>query len=142
MGNTVLALTYPAGKRLTVVIAATAGNVITNKSPPDGKRWLILRGRIVLVPDANPANRQLLISLTDGTNIEETVYASQTITASQTRATNIGEARVVDTGTLGEGQGYLGIDPILLEGDDQIRLTISAGLAGDSYSGFLVVLEL
>ena len=30
-----LALTFPGGKLLTVTFAATAGNVVTNKSPGD-----------------------------------------------------------------------------------------------------------
>lgn len=135
--------TAKGGRRRTVVIAATAGNVVKNMTPEAGKRWVILRGIIILVTDATVANRQVKLQLTDGTNVTESLAIGNAHVASLTRPTNLGEARNVVGGLLGNGDNrYIGIDPILLENPDQFRITIQAGVAGDSYSGFLVVIEI
>jgi len=134
-------LGVPSARKSTITISATAGNVATNKTPGANKRWLLFRGRIILVCDANAANRQIILQLTDGTNVTETLWISGNITAGVTHTCSMGEVRLApSTGTVGD-TSYLGFDILLLHGAAQFRITISAGLAGDSYSGYLEVLE-
>jgi len=134
------AWTFPAGRRITKTISATAGNVVTNLSPGTGKRWLILRGRFYLTTDATTADRRIRLVITDGTNITERLGASHVISASSSGYLSFGETNVVDGGIYGD-DGYIGTNPILLEGNDQLRITIDSGQAGDQYSGYVVLLE-
>lgn len=142
-----LALTYPGGKLLDVIIAATAGNVVTNKSPGALKRWLVLYGVVSLTADGNAANRIITLRLTNGTSVIHNIGFAAAITAGQTGALDIGRAIESQSGlygaTTGSLSGYLGIgDGYVIEGDDQIRVLIGAGLAGDSYEATFRVLEL
>ena len=140
---------HPGGKRVQYTITATAGNVVTNISPATGKRWLGLRGILTLTTDATVANRTIVLQITDGTNLIECVGYSAVIAASLVGSLSFGE--VVHAGGKAAAiagiftdniNSYLGIRPILIEGADQLRITIINGKAGDSYSGYLVVLEL
>ena len=131
-------------------ISATAGNVATNLTPAGGsfrsKRWKILRGTLTLTCDATVANRFLTLTVTDGTNIVENLAYSALIIATQTYIMNLGEIRY-NVGMIPGGgggslaQGYLGVQGLYLEGSDQLRITVASGVAGDSYSGYLEVLE-
>ena len=142
MVDEVLALTFAGGKRLQNTISATAGNVVTNLAPATGKRWKILRGIIDITADANAANRYILLRITDGTDLIEKIYQSAVITAGLTKQLNFGEMVLFNAGTAGDGFGYVGIQNLIIESPDQFRVQISGGLAGDSYEGFVVVLEL
>jgi len=137
-----LSLNYPGGRLKTVIIASTAGNVITNKTPGLGKRWIILYGRIRLANDATVVDRFVFMSLTDGTNILTLTPASTAITASQTKAISYNTSvegineQASDGVHLAIGKGYI------IEGIDQMRFEASNGVVGDSYSGYMRVLEL
>lgn len=133
--------TFPAGKRVTKVIAATAGNVVTNLTPGPGKRWLVLRGRITVVPDGTVLDRYLDFAVTDGTNVTEGLGSSPAIPATITHILSHGEGRVTVGAALGDNS-YIGHDPVLVEGADQFRITLRSGVAGDSYSGYVVVMEI
>jgi hypothetical protein len=138
-----LALMFPGGKRSNEAIPATAGNAVYNLSPPSGKRWLVLRGRITLVNDATVANRQIRIEVTDGTNITEVIGRGSAIAGSATGHLSIGELNYQKGVTVGHADDYIGLNPpVLLEDADQLRITIDAGVVGDSYTGHFVVLEL
>jgi len=137
-------LGVPAGRKLTITIPATAGNVTTNISPGVGKRYLLMRGRITLQNNATVANRQVILAITDGTNISEYLLVGANVAASAAWNISMGEVNLApSTGALGDSSGgYLGLgNGIVLHGVDQFRITISAGVAGDSYSGFLDFLE-
>ena len=146
MADTVVALTEPHGELKTITIAATAGNVTTNKTPGTTKRWRVLYGRITLVNDATAANRNILPSVTDGTNVLCTFLGSKNITAGQTSdmsisplhslASSSGGGTVLQDGTHGDIP-----EPLIIEGSDQFRISINNGVAGDSYSGYIRVLE-
>lgn len=134
-------LIFIGGKRTVETIAATAGDVITNLSPHStNRRWLVLSGRITLVADATVANRSIRFYKTDGTNITEYLFTSAAVTAGQTRSISHGEVKHLDTATILDNF-YAGHDPILIEGADQFRIQIGNGVAGDSYSGYVVILE-
>jgi len=136
--------TFQGGKRVIKTIAATAGDAVANLSPGTGKRWLVLRGRLTLVADANAANRYVNLRLTDGTNVVEGIgQLSTAIVANETKILDFGEVRFMSGAAIAyDSLGYLGFNPILLEGADQFRIEIVGGLAGDSYSGYVVVLEI
>lgn len=148
--DSVLALVFPGGKRLQNTIAATAGTVITNLSPATDKRWLILRGEITLDTDGNAANRFLNLDVTDGTNIVEKIGRSDAIILNKVAIVTFGEftaslgsdAWVFGRTASGDSKYYLATRGIIIEGADQFRITIAGGLAGDSYSGRVVVLEI
>lgn len=129
------------GKLVTKTIVATAGNVVTNLSPPDGRRWIVLFGRLTIVCDANAANRQFALALTDGTNVLFNYPSSPVMTANETKSLGL----ISDHTTWGtfteKDKAILGIGKVVIEKDDQLRITIDNGLAGDSYSGFVRVLE-
>lgn len=138
-----IAWVFPGGKRVNKAIPATAGNVVRNMSPGSGKRWLIFRGIITFVADATVANRYIILETTDGTTVTNKLGRYTTaVTASQTRKKDFGEVRIANAADFGNAAGYIGHNPIILEGSDQLRITITDGQAGDSYSGYLVILEI
>lgn len=147
MGNQIQAFTFPGGRKRTVTIAATAGNVTSNKSPGAGTRWIVLRGRITVTNDATVASRQIVIQITNGTVVTEAVGFSAIIAASQTGDLDFGEAGAVQGLTLGQDGGfnitnYVQLTNVILDSADQLRILIQNGVAGDSYSGSIEVLEI
>lgn len=137
--------TFPGGRRVIETIVTTAGNVVTNLSPGAHVRWIVLWGKITLVADATAANRYFTYVLTDGTNVTfDLPYVSSAITAGQTKAMVLTNYWTKD-GNMGTPNIHCLValpNPCILEGNDQLRITITSGQAGDSYSGFVVVLEM
>jgi len=136
-----LVFTFPGGKKVIKTIAATAGNVVTNLSPGAGKRWLILRGYITLTCDATVADRYIFIEVTNGTVVTDHYHRTDAITGSTTGSLGFHETLFLDA-AIKVDTYYFGIRPILIEGADQLRMRIANGVAGDSYEGFVTVLEL
>lgn len=137
--------TFLGGRRIHKTIAATAGNVQTDLTPGAGKRWLVIGGHIRLVNDGNAANRQIMLKVMNALVDSRAIGATTAITAGQTRDLDFGEGRAAQTAALGNpsyGQFYLGIAPTLVDGTDIFNVTILAGLAGDSYSGDITLLEI
>lgn len=131
---------FPGGKLRHVALAATAGNVVLDTAVPSGKRWWLLYGQITIVCDAIVDNRYVRLSLTDGTNeIHRFARNSTAITASQTQIVTYGMYDGAET------PGGLACIPIpsvcVIKASDEIRVTITDGAAGDSYSGTMTVLE-
>lgn len=137
-----LALTYPGGELKTITIAATAGNVVTNKSPGARKRWILQYGIVTLVTDATVANRVIKTEITDGTNILTQFQQTPNITASLTRALVYNDMRNDNADIPSGSICMVTIEGKIIEGADQLRITVDAGVAGDSYSGYIRVLEL
>ena len=136
-----LVLAYPGGQLKTITIAATAGNVVMNKSPGAKKRWIVLLGAITIITDGTVANRKLRISLTDGSNVLTNFPQSPDIPASTTAIQNYNEARESE-GSWGGVDTVCSLGSPILGDSDQLRLTLANGVAGDSYSGYFRVLEL
>lgn len=135
---------FPGGQKKNLVVSATAGNVITNLVPGVGYRWRVLRGLITLTCDATVANRYIRLQDTDGVNIVEYLGGSTVLTATVVGAINFGKSQLgagVDTRgyTL---LGYLTIGDLIIDNLDELRISITAGVAGDSYSAEIVVLEM
>ena len=128
----------------TITISATAGNVETTKSPDAGKIWKLVSAIITLVCDATVANRTIFFVTEDGSGNEVEVIGrgSTNITASQTKAVGFGQMRNPDynwdpTNPNFAVIGYSAIDKLLLYDSELLRIKINAGVAGDSYSGYI-----
>lgn len=138
-----LVLSFPGGKVLDVAIAATAGNVVTDKSPGALKRWLFLYAQITYVADGNASNRLIKPEITDGTKVIWGAPTSAAITAGQTRiirmAQNVNGPGIANPSNV---VADMGLGALIIEGDDEFRIRFTDGLAGDSYSGNIRVLEL
>jgi len=132
---------FLGGRIRKLTISNTAGNVATALSPGQGKRWLVLRGNIHISTDATTADRSLNIYVTDGTNITCYYPKNNTpVTASQTADISFANyGNGVDVTR--QARGHIGIPNILLEGSDELKLVIANGQAGDTYNGYVVVLE-
>lgn len=138
--------TFKGGRPRHATLAATAGNVVANLSPGVGKRWLILNGRVLLVADGNAANRYIILRLTDGTTITRAMVRSAAVTLGQTRGLSFADnispdtaSSLVDDNAVDIGQ--VGLGTMILEGADQFRIVVNGGLAGDSYTAIITVLE-
>ena len=144
MNIPIIAWTFPGGRRVIKEIVATAGDVVVNLSPGAGKRWIVLFGRVTLVADGNAANRLITFTTTDGTNTTSDIgYNSTAITASQTKSVTITSKSMTGQGAGLTDLAILGLPiPCILEGLDQLHIAIAAGVAGDSYTGWIVVLEM
>lgn len=143
-----LALTYPGGELKTITIAATPGGTTTNKTPGARKRWIILYGKLYLDTDGTAANRRIVVNITDGTNIILNLgRSSADVTANQLSGLVFGSfAGVPVNWEVGESgldlRSVVPIDNLIIEGADEFRISIASGQAGDSYSGYIRVLEL
>ncbi len=134
-------LTFPGGNLKTLTISG-AGNEVTNLSPGNRKRWRILYGKIQIICDATIATRAIRTQLTNGTDVLTEIHQTPNITASQTRTLNYvpGGYNSEDLSAANDfitSLGTLGI----IQGEDQLRIIIGSGVAGDSYSGYFRVLE-
>lgn len=135
--------TFPGGRRRHVAVPDTAGNVQRTLTPGSGKRWKILGLRLKLVA-VGAANRQFEVRFTDGTNdtIDFPTHATA-ITAGQTKyvcwfphaARGYGDALPTDVVAI------LTLPEWILEGADEITVDVLNGLAADTFSGTLLVLE-
>lgn len=139
---------FPAGRIRTIPIAATAGNVNADLAVPAGKQWRILSSHITLVTDATVVNRTPYVEKRNGTDVTEPIGFGGSWGASNTVYFSMGEAvTLYGTGAgLGHRAGasysaYIGIQNLYLGKDDLLRISIVNGVAGDSYQGFLSVLE-
>lgn len=137
--------TFPGGRHTVVHIAATAGNVATSIIPSSEIRYLVLGYKITLVCDATVANRYIRVGkrqITTGYNPCGTADGGA-ITASQTKTLAAGDYGLVVTGGFTRiDTAYVGINfPILWTYEVQGYIDIEGGVAGDSYSGDIEILE-
>ena len=135
-------LTFPGGNLKTLTISGTAGNEVTNLSPGNRKRWRILYGKIQLVCDNTVVSRAIRTQLTNGTDVLTEIHQTTSITADEDKTLNYvpGGYNSEDLSAANDfitSLGTLGI----IQGDDQLRIIIGSGVAGDSYSGYFRVLE-
>lgn len=133
------------GRLRHILIGATAGNVSTTLQPGAGKRWYLVSGRVGLVTDVTVANRYIVFgTYMTGAVLLHSAVRSDVITASLTRyfslmgsVTTAGSATIMDTGSVHE----IVFDHEILEGSDYATVSILGGVAGDSYSGVVTVVE-
>lgn len=139
---------FQGGRRIRNVINATAGNVVTNLTPTAGKRWFVLFGNLTLVTNGTAGNRIVTLQATDGTVITLDIGQNATaIIANLTRIVSFaywGSRDASHAMVTLEGVNAMITIPtnLILDGVDELRITIQGGLAGDSYFGYVVVLEM
>lgn len=136
---------FQGGLARTLIISATAGDVITDLTPGAGKRWLILYGKITLINEASAGNRNIYFLFTDAANnVLMTSLASANIAISATSSLHIGISNAAGiTGAISLAGTYIALGSnAYVDGTNKIRVVISSGVAGDSYSGRIKVLEI
>ena len=137
-----MSLTFPGGTLKTVTISATAGDQTSAQTPGAGVRWVFLSTSITLVAGADVGNRYVNIKTTDSVNtLDRGIRSDPGITAGQTKVVDI----VKELGNDDMGMSELALSRMqysaIVEGTDEIVFSIQGGFAGDSYSGFMRVLE-
>ena len=144
-----MALTFPGGTLKTVEVTATAGNVVSDSTPGSGKRWKILYGNIVLTTDGTVVNRTFRVQILSGGDVLSNLGASsENIPASTTGTLDFGglfgaNNRNFTNGAYAGYPQFFSLDPasFIIEGSDIFKITINNGVAGDSFEGFIRVLE-
>lgn len=134
---------FPGGRLRHVEIAATAGNVDKDLSPGANIRWLFLYGFITLVCDATAANRVINCTLEDGSsNALFPLQKTGNITAGQTRTVAYSVGVLDGIADVVIANFNIAVPSLaLVEGSDKLAFTVANGVAGDSYSGYITVLE-
>lgn len=123
-------------------IAATAGNVATNLTTPAFKRWLCVYGRITLVCDATVATRNIYLSILYGSNYFTKFLAGGNATASQTKVTSFNDNNNSTVNAIAALDDTTeGLSPFVLFSGFAFRIQVNNGVAGDSYSGYVMMCE-
>ena len=138
-----MALTFPGGNLKTLTISATDGDQSNAQSPGSlRKRWVFLSASITVVASSDIGNRYVNIKTTDGTNtLDRGIRSNPGITKDQTKIVDI----VRNLGNDDMGVASLALARMqysaIVQGTDEIVFSLQSGFAGDSYSGFMRVLE-
>ncbi len=125
-------------------IAATAGNLVTNLQPTGDRRWKIHRWRLSLVCDVTVANRIIRTRLYDDPavgNETGTPVSSATATALQTKTFSGGVLSAGTGAALADDAQALMNNPLVVDRLMSLSFEVINGVAGDSYSGFVVIEE-
>lgn len=127
-----------------ILIPATAGNVEYNITPNEkNRRWMILDLQLIFVADATVADRKVNIEPQNlaGDKIGHGFQNTNAFTASATRRigltrdfTRLVDVTMVTVNALGEGTW-------IIQKEEKINISVTAGVAGDSYSGWIRVIE-
>lgn len=123
--------------------AATAGNANMDFVVPANKMYRVCYGQALLTTDATVANRRVVLSILDGAaaTVFDT-HAGAVVAASQTNAHHeFLQGIYRETAFAGNAlQVPIGHDVVLLPGWT-LRVSVDAGVAGDSFTGSFVVDE-
>jgi hypothetical protein len=150
MSNEVLAFCTRAGQNKSKTASAIAGNVVTKiacTSTGQHLRWFLDWLKIYLDTDGNAGNRYIQLQiLNESDTVILDIGMTTVITQNQTGILMIAPFGVPVNATL----GTTGVDvssaipiayPFRINQGDKIAITISGGLAGDSYSYYGQLLE-
>ena len=129
-------------RRRIIPIPATAGDVAYTLSPSCGKKWKILRAYITIVCNATSVTRFFgwMVTDKDG-NITEWLGQGHDITASQSGYSCLCCVHELINAKFDVDVDGIGINDLVLVGDEKLQLMLGSGVAGDTYSGYVVVLE-
>jgi len=132
-------------KHETITIPATAGNVSTQITPGVETKITVIYGGLYLDTDATAANRTFRFFFYEvgGNRILE--YVSATIIADKIYALALRKATNLDSVRTGGGatpdtEEYIET-PFSVYETDYLHLSVTNGVAGDSYQGKIKVLE-
>lgn len=126
---------------ITITIPATAGNVITSIRVPKGHQLEVLYGRISLTCDATVATRTIRQRIVGAglVNVLTQFLKGADCTASNSTASSYNNETGIIAGAQLSDAAHHGNCPYAVKGDDVLQVYVAAGVAGDSYSGFLKV---
>ena len=127
--------TSEGGTKTIQKAADVAGNVVTTKTVPTGKRWLLLNLCFTLTTDATVVNRYCQVKTQDSADALKFENISDATAASST------EYKKFSRGLSTTGQAINGLGSPLLSAGEDVVLTISGGVAGDKYTYLLEYLE-
>lgn len=124
-------------------VPATAGNATSTLTIPGDKPWRIAHGMLGLTTDATAANRYVRIQILDANdNLMLCQCAGAPVTASLT-----GQQHAFMQGIYRETAFISGVLQVLiaagmiLQPGWKLRTVVTAGVAGDSYSGNVILHE-
>ncbi len=130
-----------------LTIPATAGNAAWTSAVPAGKKWHFLRLKLVVITDATVANRLVVTGFTNSAGLigKDIAAASAAITASLTRGVIIHDNIELSYTPSAGIDGVTYIATVNFGGygfnGDLVEVGLAAGVAGDSFSGSLLVEE-
>jgi len=128
------------GPRLfTQTIAATAGNAGTTVTVPANGMYKLMYGQINLTTDATVTNRRVVLHARDSDdNVLVDIHSGDVVTASLTNQHHEFMQGVYrETSFIGGAlQIPIPVD-LWIQGGDDIYVDVDAGVAGDSFSGYL-----
>lgn len=131
-----LTLVFQGGKPTIQKDTTIAGNVETIITVPTGKRWQLLSLMVTLVTDATVVNRFPSETQRDVADVAKSFIAASACTASDTWYRYwIQGLSTVAAEVNGFGKG------ILSAGED-LRISVSGGVVGDSYDYLVEYLEI
>jgi archaellum component FlaF (FlaF/FlaG flagellin family) len=122
----------------------TAGNAGLIITVPAGKYWRLIGMVHRLVTDANAADRILVVDIRDSSDATIETVSHVAVAASTTvmRVTHFGEDVAGDAAdkALGTGVDFPVVGPYLQPAED-IEISVTDGVAGDSYDVYLLYIS-
>lgn len=136
--------TSPGGRHYVQSIGSVAGNVAYTLTPGTEIRLWLLGLRLQLIADATVATRTIRVKrkTTTGDYQFGMCFGLTGITASETKVLASGPGYLVVVGafTLLD-TAFAGHGPLLLDKDHYLHIDVGAGVAGDTLTGYLELLE-
>lgn len=119
-----------------------AGNVESTKTPTKNRKLKVLYGMVKLTTNATVGNRNIIFYIkTSGGTVISYMWASSNVAASQTDYTTyILPICGYNGGSIQNGPYNNG--DMIITGTDKFTIYINSGLAGDSYTFIIKMVEL
>lgn len=130
--------------RMFVKTYTCAGNGSFEIQPGARRRWRIHRARFELVTDATVANRHIVITPLDTPSLSHVcgeVITGSVRAASGTIRLNINTVQALVGATDTDTDVVRQHEPIVLDIGQTLEVTVTAGVAGDSLTAYVVVEE-
>lgn len=100
---------------------------------PAGKRWLLLSAYVVLATDANVANRYVMLTVTDGTNVKGRYRMIPAHTASVTAGHSFVPGASANTTLTTYNQQGIAVEGIEMAAGWTFQITAASIQAGDDF---------
>lgn len=134
------------GGGVRVLSISGPGNIFIKQFCPIGYRWILISAYLSVVCDATVANRNQKIGGYDASGeLFGALFYGSTATAGQTKTLGIHPGPWNYAGAAGVGvsnvDAHHAIGELLVDGGESIQVSVSNGVAGDTQSGRIRVLE-
>lgn len=119
-------------------VDTVAGNVETEIKSVSGKKLMFIGGRIYLDTDATAATRYIRVTKENGSDVIYDMGQANNLTANQLGALNFVPESAAESGARATSplnvNSAIGLNfPIPIQGEDILKISITNGVAGDSY---------